>query len=75
VWKNVGVQVCALSFGTTRKNNGTHGMRSIGRAQRSWLVCAQHGYMLSHNNLVNGACKVLVRGGGVLNFGMVECVE
>jgi hypothetical protein len=28
-----------------------------------WLVCAQFGYMLSHANLVNGARKVLERGG------------
>jgi hypothetical protein len=39
------------------------------------LVHTQCGYMLSHNNLVNGACKILVHGGGILNFGMVQCVE
>jgi hypothetical protein len=36
-----------------------------------WLVCVQCGYMMSRENLVNGAHKVLVRDGGVLNFGMV----
>jgi hypothetical protein len=36
-----------------------------------WLVHAQCGYMLSCNGFFNGACKVLVCGGGVLNFGMV----
>jgi hypothetical protein len=38
-------------------------------------VHAQCGYMLSRDSLVNGARRVLVRGGGVLNFGMVQCVE
>jgi hypothetical protein len=38
-------------------------------------VCAQYGYMLSCDSLVNGAHRVLVRGGGVLNFGMVQHVE
>jgi hypothetical protein len=56
-------------------NNGVRGVRSIGRAQRSLVVCAQCGYMLSRDSLVNGARRVLVRGGGVLNFGMVQCVE
>jgi hypothetical protein len=39
------------------------------------LVCAQCGYMLSHDSLVNGVRGVPVRGGGVLNFGMVQRVE
>jgi 1,6-anhydro-N-acetylmuramate kinase len=38
-------------------------------------VCTQYGYMLRHNNLVNGAHRVLVRGGGILNFGMMQRVE
>jgi hypothetical protein len=28
-----------------------------------WLVCAQFGYMLLHENLVNGALRVLECGG------------
>jgi hypothetical protein len=40
-----------------------------------FLVHTQCGYMLSCNNLVNGACRVLVRDGGVLKFGMVQHVE
>jgi hypothetical protein len=36
-----------------------------------WLVCVQCGYMLSHDNLVNGVHKVLVHGGAILKFGMV----
>jgi hypothetical protein len=35
------------------------------------LVHAQCGYMLSRNNLINGARRVVVRDGGVLNFVMV----
>jgi hypothetical protein len=35
------------------------------------LVHMQCGYMLSHDSLVNGLCRVLVHSGGVLNFGMV----
>jgi hypothetical protein len=38
-------------------------------------VHAQCGYMLSRDNLINGACAVLVHGGGILKFGMVQCVE
>jgi hypothetical protein len=37
-------------------------------------VRAHYGYMLSRDSLVSGARKVLVRSGGVLNFGMVQCV-
>jgi hypothetical protein len=39
------------------------------------LVCMQCGYMLPRDNLVNGVRRVLVRGGGILNFGMVQRVE
>jgi hypothetical protein len=39
------------------------------------LVCAQCRDMLSRDNLVNGVHRVLVRSGGVLNSGMVQCVE
>jgi hypothetical protein len=39
------------------------------------LVCAQCGYMLSRDNLVSGVRRVLVHSGGVLNFGMVQCIE
>jgi hypothetical protein len=39
------------------------------------LVHVQCGYMLWHDNLINGARGVLVHGGSVLNFGMVQCVE
>jgi hypothetical protein len=39
------------------------------------LVCVQCGYMLSCDNLVNGAHRVLVRGGGILKFGMIHHVE
>jgi hypothetical protein len=38
-------------------------------------VRAQYGYMLLHDSLINGAHKVLVRSGGILKFGMVQCVE
>jgi hypothetical protein len=40
-----------------------------------WLVRTQCGYMLSRDSLVNGARRVLVRGGGVVNIGMVQRVE
>jgi hypothetical protein len=39
------------------------------------LVHAQCGYMLSCDSLVNGAHRVLVHGGGILNFRMVQCIE
>jgi hypothetical protein len=39
------------------------------------LVRAQCGYLLSCDILVHGAHRVLVRRGGVLKFGMVQCVE
>jgi len=39
------------------------------------LVCVQCGFLLSCDSLVNGAHRVLVCGGSVLNFGMVRCVE
>jgi hypothetical protein len=39
------------------------------------LVRVQCGYMLLRDILVNGAHGVLVRDGGVLNFGMVQRVE
>jgi hypothetical protein len=39
------------------------------------LVHVQCGYILSRDSLVNGACGVPVPGGGILNFGMVQCVE
>jgi hypothetical protein len=35
----------------------------------------QCGYMLSHNNLINGVYGVLVRGGGVQTFDIVQHVE
>jgi hypothetical protein len=76
--KNVGVWVCALNLvlsGAHTHNNGMRGVRSIGRVQRSWLVRVQCGYMLSRDSLVNGERRVLVRGGGVLNSGMVQHVE
>jgi hypothetical protein len=40
-----------------------------------WLVHAQCGYMLSRDNLVNGARRVLLHGGGILNSDMEKCVE
>jgi hypothetical protein len=40
-----------------------------------WLVRALYGYMLSHDSLVNGVHRVLVRGGGVLKFGIMKHVE
>jgi hypothetical protein len=52
-----------------------HGVRSIGRAQRSLVGARKCGYMLSRDSLVNGARRVLVRGGGILKFGMVQRVE
>jgi hypothetical protein len=39
------------------------------------LVRAQCGYMLSRENLVSGARRVLLCGGDVLNFGMVQRIE
>jgi hypothetical protein len=39
------------------------------------LVHAQCRYMLSHNNLVSRARRVLVRGGNVLNSVMEQRVE
>jgi hypothetical protein len=38
-------------------------------------VCAQYEYMLLREILVNGTCRVLVHGGGILNFGMVQRIE
>jgi len=38
-------------------------------------VCTQCGYMLSHDSLVSGARRVLVRGGDILNSGMMKHVE
>jgi hypothetical protein len=35
----------------------------------------QCGYMLSRDNLVSGAHKVLVRGEDILNYGMVQRIE
>jgi hypothetical protein len=40
-----------------------------------WLVRVQYEYMLSRNSLVNGARKLLVCGGGVLKFIMVQRIE
>jgi hypothetical protein len=40
-----------------------------------FLVRAQCRFMLSRDNLVNGVCGVLVRGGGIIKFGMVQRVE
>jgi hypothetical protein len=37
-----------------------------------FLVHTQCGYMLSCDNLVSGAHRVLVCGGDVLNYGMVQ---
>jgi hypothetical protein len=31
--------------------------------------------MLTHDNLVSGARRVLMNGADVLNFGMVQCIE
>jgi hypothetical protein len=39
------------------------------------LVRVQCGYMLSRDNLINGARGVLVHGGGILKFGMVQRIE
>jgi hypothetical protein len=39
------------------------------------LVHAQCGYMMSCDNLVNGAHRVLVHGRGVLKFGMVQHID
>jgi len=39
------------------------------------LVRAQCGFMWSRDNLVNGACRVMVRSGGVLKFGMVQWID
>jgi hypothetical protein len=47
----------------------------LAERRETLLVHTQCGYVLSRNNLVNGACRVLVRGGGVLNYGMVQRVE
>jgi hypothetical protein len=55
----IGVQACTLKFGT----------------EIFFGVHTQYGYMLSRDNLVNGVCGVMVHGVGVLNIGMVQCVE
>jgi hypothetical protein len=39
------------------------------------LVHVQYGYMLSGNSLVIGACRVFVRGGGIIKFGMVQRID
>jgi hypothetical protein len=83
-WKNVGVRVRALNLELCGVN--THNKVSavcthiimawvvcaiLAEHRGVWLVHAQCGYMLSHNNLVNGVRRVLVRSGGVIKFGMV----
>jgi hypothetical protein len=104
VRKKIGVRVCALNFGTSRKNVGVkvrtlnlalcsvhthnkvcvvythirmvHGVSAVLAERRGvWFVHAQCGDMLSRDSLVIGARSVLVHGGGVLNFGMVQNVE
>jgi hypothetical protein len=40
-----------------------------------FLVHTQCGYMMSCDCLVNGACGLIVRGGGIINFGVVQHVE
>jgi len=39
------------------------------------LVRVQCGYMLLRDSLVSCACRVLVHGGDVLKYGMVQHVE
>jgi hypothetical protein len=39
------------------------------------LVHAECGYILSHDNLVNGVHRLLVYSGGVLKVGMVQRIE
>jgi hypothetical protein len=40
-----------------------------------WLVCMQYEYKLSRDSVVNGVCRPLVQGRGVLKFGMVQHIE
>jgi hypothetical protein len=59
------------THGVCAHNNGMCGVCSIDRAQRNFV--GEH--TISRDNLINGARGVLVRGGGILNFGMVQHVE
>jgi hypothetical protein len=47
----------------------------LAECRETLLVCTQCEYMLSHNSLVNGVDRVLVCGGGIQKFGMVQCTE
>jgi hypothetical protein len=40
-----------------------------------WLLRTQYEYMLSRDNLVNGMHRVLVCGGAIIKFGMVQRIE
>jgi hypothetical protein len=57
-------------------NNGVRGVRSIGRVQRSLVgACTQYEYKLSRDSVVNGVCRLRVHSRGILNFGMLQCIE
>jgi hypothetical protein len=47
----------------------------LGECRGVWLVCAQYGYMLLRESLVNDVRRVLVHSVGVLNFGMMQRVD
>jgi hypothetical protein len=86
--KNVGVQVCMLKLSLRHvcMHKKVHAVfihiivacmvcKVLAKRRGILLVCAECGYILSRNSLVNGVHRVLVRGGGVLNFGMVQHIE
>jgi len=85
--KNVGVWVCALNLAlrSVHAHNKVHVVCThiimmcvvctvLADHRETLLACAQCGYMLFHDSLVNGECRVLVRGGRVLKFDMVQHV-
>jgi hypothetical protein len=76
--KNVDVRARVLNLalrGVHTHNNGARGVCSIAECRGVWLVPAQYEYKLSHDSVVNGVRRLMVRGRGVLNFGMVQHVE
>jgi hypothetical protein len=86
--KNVGVRVRALNLALcgVKTHNKVHTVCThmimvhvvcivLAKCRGARLVRTQCGYMLSRNNFVNSAHKVLEGGGGILNFGMMQRVE
>jgi hypothetical protein len=82
--KNLGVRVHVLNLALRggHMHNKVHAVCThiimacvvcavLAECRETLLVRAQCGYMLSRDNLVNDARRLLVCGGGIQNFGMV----